>query len=443
VVTVLGYAVQTDRSAGTATVLLRGVTVRRRVLPALAAALLAASLGACSTKQPSPTTTQGEPIVIGSTLPLTGAFAATGIIHKIAGEEFIDRLNANGGLLGRPVQWRLLDDQSNTANIDTLYEQLLSGPDPVDLIIGPYATPNILAAMAVAQRHSKIMPYHTAVLRPQLTYPCAFPGWSIGANPNKFIPEQLFDLVATLPNPPKRIAIATVQNGSAAFVTDGFPTAGDTTGVPTVAADRGLQVVLNEHYAIGTTNFDDLAQKVKNANPDLFISNSLGVDTVNQLNAMKTIGYTPPLTFSLFPAPGPLLGLNQNGILAWSLFEDNQPVIDRIGGDAQSIVDEFRRRADEANVAYKEFETQAAASWNAWQILIDGVKGAKSLDDQKVCDWLHTNGADTTFSGHLAFDPAQNNFWDTTLGIKQIQDGKWVLVWPSNMAAAPIQAPQG
>ena len=31
-------------------------------------------------------------------------FAATGMIHKIAGEEFVDRLNESGGLLGRPVR---------------------------------------------------------------------------------------------------------------------------------------------------------------------------------------------------------------------------------------------------------------------------------------------------------------------------------------------------
>ena len=46
---------------------------------------------------------------------LTGAFAATGAIHKIAGEQFVERLNANGGLLGRPVEWMVRDDESDQA----------------------------------------------------------------------------------------------------------------------------------------------------------------------------------------------------------------------------------------------------------------------------------------------------------------------------------------
>jgi branched-chain amino acid transport system substrate-binding protein len=232
-----------------------------------------------------------------------------------------------------------------------------------------------------------------------------------------------------------------VQNGSAAFVTNGF--SGDPTGVPTIAAERGIEVVLNEQYPIGTADWTNLAQAVRDANPDLLISNSLGLDTVGQLNAMRQLGYQPPLTFSLFPAPGPLLGLEGGGegIMAWSLFESNAPIVERKGGDVAAIVEEFERRAGIAGVAYREFETQAAASWNAWEILVAGVEGANSLDHQEICDYLHANGAQTTFSGQLTFDPAKNNFWDTTVGIKQIQDGVWTLVWPQNEAAAPIRRP--
>ena len=58
------------------------------------------------------------------------------MIHQIAGELFVDRLNASGGLLGRPVEWTVLDDESDQAQVTTLYERLIS-QDQVDLIIGP------------------------------------------------------------------------------------------------------------------------------------------------------------------------------------------------------------------------------------------------------------------------------------------------------------------
>jgi branched-chain amino acid transport system substrate-binding protein len=414
--------------------------LRRRILALATVAALVATGTACNSKKNNAGTTNSKPIVVGSTLSLTGAFAATGAIHKVAGELFVERLNAKGGLLGRQVQWVVRDDQSDQAKVSALYEQLIS-QDKVDLIIGPYATPNILSAMAVAERHGYVLPQHTAVLAPLLTYACQFPGWSIGATPNQYVPNQLFDAMASLPTPPKKIAVLTSQNGSAAFVTDGY--GDDKTGVLSIAKDRGLDVAVNVHYPPTTTDWTSMATQVRNAKPDLVINNGLGVDTVNLLTAMKQLGYRPPMTFSLFPAPGPLLGLGADsaGIMSVSIFEPNKAILDKIGGDASTIVNDFKTRAAAAKLPYTAFETQAAASWNAWEILVSAVKGAGKVDHKKMCDTLHAKGADTTFSGHLAFDAKSHNFWPSTLGIKQIQNGDWVMVWPSDRAAAQLKGP--
>jgi branched-chain amino acid transport system substrate-binding protein len=402
---------------------------------------LVATGTACNSKNNS-NATNSKPIVVGSTLSLTGAFAATGAIHKVAGEEFVDRLNAKGGLLGRPVKWVVRDDQSDQAKVTTLYEQLIS-QDKVDLVMGPYATPNILSAMAVAERHGFVLPQHTAVLAPLLTYNCQFPGWSIGSTPNQYVPKQLFDAMASLPTPPKRIGVLTSQNGSAAFVTDGY--GDDKSGVLTIAKERGLDVVVNVHYPPATTDWAPIATQVRDAKPDLVINNGLGVDTVNLLQAMKRLGYRPPMTFSLFPAPGPLLGLgaDSTGTLSVSIFEPNKALLDKLGGDAAAIVNDFKTRATTAKLPYAVFETQAAASWNAWEILVAAVKGAGKVDHKAMCASLHAKGADTTFSGHLTFDPKLHNFWPSTLGLKQIQNGDWVMVWPADRAAANLEGPGG
>jgi branched-chain amino acid transport system substrate-binding protein len=416
--------------------------VKTRWLGILTAAALALSAAAACEQKSGDNggTTNEGPITIGSTLSLSGAFAATGVIHKIAGEQFVARLNASGGLLGRQVNWIVRDDESDQAKVSTLYEQLIT-QDKVDLIIGPYATPNILSAMAVAQRHGFTMPQHTAVLAPLMTYACQFPGWSIGEAPNEYVPNMLYDAVASLPTPPKRVAILTNQNGSTDFVSYG---AGDNkVGMVSIAKDRGLQVVLEKRYPPNTSNWSELATQVRDARPDLVVNDGLGVDPVGLLQAMAQLRYQPPMMFSLFPAPGPPLGLGaaSEGMLAVSLFEPNQAALDRLGGDAAAIVNDFATRAKAANLPYPVFETQAAASWNAWEILVAGVKGANSLDQKKMCDALHANGADTTFSGKLTFDPAKNNFWPSTSGLKQIQNKDWVTVWPADRASGQLKPP--
>lgn len=406
-------------------------------------AVLAMLLAACSgSSGSSGSQASRDPIVVGSTLSLTGVFAATGIIHKIAGEEFVDRLNKSGGLLGRPVKWTVLDDESDQAKVATLYERLIT-QERVDLLIGPYATPNIISAVAVAERHGYTLPQHTAVLAPLLTYKCQFPAWSIGPAPNEYVPNQLFDALASLPNPPKRIAILTNRNGSTDFVSYGTPDKGIRTGAVSIAEARGLDVVLEVRYAPDTTDWAPIAAQVRDARPDFVLNDGLGVDPVNLVQAMQQLNYRPPMLFSLFPAPGPLLGLGKatEGMLSVSLFEPNKPLLGKAGPGAQAIVDEFQTRAKAAKLPYTTFETQAAASWNAWEILADGVKAAGKLDQQAICDSLHQRGADTTFSGHLTFDPKTNNFWPTTLGLKQIQDGDWVMVWPADRAAAQLRPP--
>jgi branched-chain amino acid transport system substrate-binding protein len=398
---------------------------------------------AAATTEGSAPAPSGDPIVVGSTLSLTGAFGATGVIHQIAGELFVDRLNERGGLLGRPVEWTVLDDESDQAQVSNLYERLIS-QDQVDLIIGPYATPNILSAVAVAERHGYTMPQHTAVLAPLLSYECQFPGWSIGPTPNEYVPNQLLDLVETLPEPPQKIVVATNQNGSTDFITRGLPDDDADPGMLSIAEERGYEVV-DIAYPPGTTDWAPIATQIRDEAPDLLVNNGLGVDPVGLIEAMEQLGYQPPMMFSLFPAPGPPLGLGDlsDGLLSVSIFEPNEATMDQYPPEAAEIVEEFAERAEAAGVPYTVFETQAAASWNAWEILTQGVEAAGDLDQQAICDALHENGADTTFSGQLEFDPEVNNFWPSNQGIKQIQGGDWVMVWPDDRAAASVQPPAG
>ena len=69
------------------------------------------------------------PIRIGSTLALTGPLAATGLVHKVVGEIYVEQLNKRGGLLGRQVEWIVKDDQSKPDLARTL-SVLVGGSAP-------------------------------------------------------------------------------------------------------------------------------------------------------------------------------------------------------------------------------------------------------------------------------------------------------------------------
>jgi ABC-type branched-subunit amino acid transport system substrate-binding protein len=150
------------------------------------------------------------------------------------------------------------------------------------------------------------------------------------------------------------------------------------------------------------------------------------------LDAMKKIDYAPPLHFHLYPSPGPMLqAAEANGAMSVTIFESHAPFTNNAG--AAEFVSIFKDRATKAGLPDTSVETQAAASYTAWQILEAGVTATKSLDDKTIGAWLKKNKVDT-IQGKLRFDGA-NNFGDDLMRVKQVQNGKWAVVWPAAYAA--------
>jgi branched-chain amino acid transport system substrate-binding protein len=76
-----------------------------------------------------------EPITIGFSMELTGAFAVVGKTGLLAFKIWEEEINAKGGLLGRPVKLVYYDDQSNPSLVPGIYTKLID-IDKVDLLRG-------------------------------------------------------------------------------------------------------------------------------------------------------------------------------------------------------------------------------------------------------------------------------------------------------------------
>jgi branched-chain amino acid transport system substrate-binding protein len=379
--------------------------------------LVAGALGlASASAQPS-----GQPIRIGSTLALTGPLAATGIVHKIVGEIYVEQLNKGGGLLGRPVEWILLDDQSKPDLARTLYERLIT-VDKVDLLLGPYATGAILSAMAVAERHDKTLVHHTFGIPKMAKYERQFPAWHMGPLPDQTVPDLVLRALADSENPPKTIAIVTSKFPSVHFIG---------VGARDVAKKRNLQEVLYLEFEFGSRDFGPIAARVREANPDLLFVGAIGLDGNLLLEALKKIDYTPKNHFYLYPAPGPLaVSPDAKNALSTTVFEDQLPYT--ANEKAAAFARLFRERATAANLPYAAADVQAGSSYTAWQIIETAVTQTRSLDDKVLAQWLNKSRVDT-ITGNLRFNET-GNYGDDLSKLKQVQDGKWVVVWPKESA---------
>jgi len=362
----------------------------------------------------------GTPIRIGQALALTGPFAQTGLIHKIVSEYYVDRLNKSGGLLGRPVQYVLYDDQSKPDVSRTLYEKLLTD-DKVDLILGPYGTASILAAMGVAARYNKVFIQNTMGIPALAKYKWHFSALVSGPEPSVSLPNKILDCYASTGNPPK----------TAAIVTSKFPSAEDMAkGMRAVAEKRGLKEVAFLEYQTGNLDYGPIAARVKEADPDYMFVGCLGVEANQLLEAMSKIGYTPKRHFYLYPAP--VLAGYGPAERATSLtnFEDVAPFTS--SPEAAEFAKAFDEKAKEAKLPYPHVDSQAGNEYAGWQILAAAIKATKSIEDAKLAAWLENNSVDTLV-GKRDFKGLNHTSSSDQQGIRQVQSGRWVSVYPKDM----------
>jgi branched-chain amino acid transport system substrate-binding protein len=387
-----------------------------------AAALAAAGLLGVSVVQAQ------QPVRIGSTLSLTGPLGPTSAIHKVAGDVWMDEINRKGGLLGRKVEWLLKDDQSRPDLARTLYEQIIT-VDKVDLILGPYATANILSAMGVAQRYNKLI-LHNSFGTPRIVkYDLQFPTSGGSGDPENAWPNLVFDAAAAAPRPPKTVAIVTSKFPSLHFIS---------VGTRDIAKKRGLNEVLWLEWEFGNREFGPIASRIKDARPDFVFVGATGLDAVMMLEAMKKIDYQPPMHFYMFPSPGPTAKVAEaRGAMAFTTFEEHAPFTSN--PRAAQFVKAFHERAKQAGLPDTAVDLHASIAYSTWQTLEAAVNGAKSLDDKAMAQWLRANPVETIM-GRLSWPTTPDGPPNYMMGkdiykVKQLQDGKWVVVWPKEFAA--------
>jgi branched-chain amino acid transport system substrate-binding protein len=237
---------------------------RRSVPLALAAAALAAAL------LPAPARAAKEQVVVGATLPLTGAEARVGGFFKEGYELAFEEVNQKGGLdVGGkklPVKLVLLDDTSTQATAVSLADRLVNS-DKVDFLLGTYASHLVEAQSTVAEENR--IPYvkvgggATKIYKRGFKYLFGLisPVELLGHTLMQWIDEQ--QRAGKLPRPAK-IALLWENTAHGKDFRK---------GVSDFAAKSGgaYAIAVDESFELNGKDFGALLGKVKAAGVDLFL----------------------------------------------------------------------------------------------------------------------------------------------------------------------------
>lgn len=379
------------------------MTSWRRLAPVALAGVVFASL-------PLPVAAQ-TPIKIGASMSVTGTYAKPGTYQKQGYDLCIDELNAKGGLLGRKVELVIYDDQSTPATAVRLYEKLIT-EDKVDAVMGPYSSAVSEAVANVTEKYKMVMVAPLAATT------------SIFKKGRKYI----FMVITPAENYLEGLIDMAAKRGlkTVAIINEDtlFPKA-SAAGTAEAARKRGMQVVLQEAYPKGNTDFSALLVKIKAANPDVIAAGTYFDDAVAITRQMKELNVNPKM-----------FGLTVGGDLPefYNLLKQNA---DYVYGSTQWDESLPYPGQKEFLAAYKskfkgEPSYHVAAGYAGCLIYAEAVKRAGTLDADKVRDQLLKMEIKTAF-GDYKVEPDGFQIAHKMVML-QWQDGKRIVVWPDDLA---------
>lgn len=413
-------------------------TSRNRMLRTVASALVIAGATAFAAMKAE----AADPIRIGLSLSLTGPTAAAGKQVLAGLEIWRDDINAKGGLLNRPVQLVYYDDQGTPANAPGIYAKLMS-VDKVELLIGPYSTNVIAAAMpAIIQNKRTTIGIFGLGANQSFKYPKYFSMNSQGQSTSNYS-KCVFDLAAQQTPKPTRIALIGADAEYSRNALD---------GAKANAKAMGMEIVFDRTYPLSTTDYTSIVRAMAATKPDVVFYATLPVDTVGLIKASTELKFKPKMV------GGAMLGLLVTGIKQ-NLGEQINGYISnefyipapslQFDGTAKMMKD-YQAKAGAAGIDPLGF-TYPPYAYAAGQILAKAVTETKSFDDDKLGAYLRDNSFDTVI-GPVKF--GENGEWTTPRiiciqfqgisggDLAQFSDwNKQVVVYPDQYKSGKFQYP--
>ncbi len=358
-----------------------------------------------------------KPILIGASVSLSGTYAAGGRYSIEGTQLWVDDVNRRGGLLGRPVRLVYYDDKSDANTCVQLYEKLITA-DKVDLIIGPYSSGVTSAVSTVAEKHKMVM------LAPEAADAKIYMrGYKYNFQSQTQAGRYMLGALA--------LAKANGYRTLAMLAEDtAFPKA-VSAEVSRVAAEYGLNVVFNETYPKGSSDFSALLTKVKQINPDVLFANSYLPDAQGIIRQSRELGVNAKMFVVAVGGAEPEFG--NLGSTADYVFGATQwgPTMPWRGN--AEFVKAYQQKFNHAP------DYHSAANYATMQVLEDAVKQVGAIDQGKLAAAMTKLKLDTIY-GKFEVDSrgVQVGF---TSALLQWQKEKQVLVWPEQVAQAKAILP--
>ena len=359
------------------------------------------------------------PITIGTSLSLSGDFAADGQAFERGYQLWVADQNRAGGLLGHKLKLDVVSDASSPAQVVSNYEKLI-GSNKDQLVFGPFSSLLTVPAARIASR------YGYAFVEGAGGAPSVF-GNGLKNVFDVSIPIKnnlvtFAQWVASLPasQRPKTAAYATVNDP---FTQPQLPLA------QKIMQAAGVKTVLSKVFPEEVTDYTAIAGQVASTHADVVVLGSVDVPTVSAFTHAFVQQHYNPKAFIATAGPdqgAPFVKAvgagNENGI-----FVPNGWFGGFQKADSQQMVKEYIAKYGGTP---SDVNADVAEAYSVGQVIAQAVQATHGFDNQKIIAYLHSGVTLNSVQGPVKFDPLGENTSQKTLTF-QWQNGTLVQSIPT------------
>jgi branched-chain amino acid transport system substrate-binding protein len=306
-----------------------------------------------------------DTINIGLLAPLTGAAAADGESVQNSIALALERVNAEGGLLGKKVKVITYDDRADAKESVALTRKLIEQDKVVAVVGGSYSTP--MRAVAPIFQEEKIPFVAAYAVHPDITKAgnFCFRNGFLGTVEGK---AAAYAAVKMLKG--KKIALLVSDNDFGRTLSEGFKYYIDK------KTNGSAKIVFQQAYPMSEKDFRAYLTKIKQESPDVIFASGYYFQTGPVVKQAREMGITAHI-------------IGEEGA-------DSPKFLEIAGKDAEGFVivtnlnrDDKRPEVQKFLSTYEQrFKTQpdmvGASAYDAFMMICDGIKRAKSTKGDDI-----------------------------------------------------------
>jgi len=375
-------------------------------------------------------------INLGASLSLTGKYASNGKNTKNGYEFAVKKINDAGGVkVGGKcyhLEVKYYDDESTPARGAQLIDRLIN-QDKIQYILGPYSSGMTKAMLPVIEKNKIPMVQSEAASRSLFTQGYKYQ-FAVLATSEKYL-APVVDLAADLAKKsgkkPSSLKVAMI------FQDDPF-SLDVRQGVVDQMKKYGMKATIDDRMPPDLNDITGFLTKVKAIKADVLIVSGHAKGAVTTARQMGELKVQVPLVGMTHCEAGKVtqdFAKVAQGFVCPTQWDETMKASDPLFGTGAEYNKEMKAFANYKVVPYQT--AQASAAVYVWK---DAFARANSLDKEKLREALKKTNL-KTFYGNVKFAPDGSNPGKEIL-LRQIQNSKYNLVWPADVAAAKIQYPR-